>query len=165
MLSGAGWDRLLQQSCCLTRSRKGGRLQRWREKMSYPGSSCCSSAGLQGSRVCSLYACLPCLCLLSHWVFHEFFWLPLITVTGVKLCPLLSSWENACARSARLDLVTKNALEVTAFMSKIDRHETKMDYGNTWGIFLLIAVNDFKISFPIIHTENPDTCVWLTSRL
>lgn len=50
------------------------------------------SAGLQGSRVCSLYACLPSLRLLSRWVFPRFFWLPLITVIGVKFCPLLSSW-------------------------------------------------------------------------
>lgn len=44
------------------------RLQRWREKMSSPVSSCCLNAALRGSRVCSLHACL---CLLSHWVFHE----------------------------------------------------------------------------------------------
>lgn len=38
--------------------------------------------------------------------------------------------------SVQLDLATKNCLEVTAFISKIHRCETEMDYGNnTWGIF------------------------------
>lgn len=60
-------------SCCRARRREEGRLRRWRAKTSYPGSSCCSSGGLPGSRVrCSLCACLPRLCLLSHCVFRDF---------------------------------------------------------------------------------------------
>lgn len=109
---------------------------------------CCWSAALLGSRMCSLYACLPCLCLLSHLVFHDIsltvfdhcYWCEILYVIKLPAKLPLSF--------AQLDLVTKNTLWITALMSKVDRCETKIDYGNTCGMILIITVNYFKIWFP-----------------
>jgi len=86
-----------------------------------------------------LFICLPALpVLLSCLVFHEFlaafdhcYWCEILSATELLIKCLLSS--------VRLDLVTKTTLNVTAFMSKIDRHETKMDYGNTYRIFFFFT--------------------------
>lgn len=49
---------------------------------------------------------------------------------------------------AQLDLAIKNALEVTAYISSVDRYKAEMDCGNTRGMLLIIAVNYIKISLP-----------------
>lgn len=100
--------------------------------MSSSVSSCCLSSW---PAVCALY--IPA-CLALPAVTLDFPLIILVAFDHCFCCEILYPIKllvKCLFFSVQLDLAAENCLEVTAFISKIHRCETEMDYGNTWGIF------------------------------